>query len=125
VRVAALGGRDPPSADREDRDTWLEERSLLLELLVASGTRRRLNHDLRPSSHLALSDPCVASMPGRWGATSYVVLFSMVPLGSQSGTSGCDTSGPDMPDGTLGALLSIEVDGWRAEFDALAKRLVD
>jgi phosphoenolpyruvate carboxykinase (GTP) len=34
-----------------------EERSWLLELLVASGTFRRLDYELRPSSYLALSDP--------------------------------------------------------------------
>lgn len=34
-----------------------EERSWLLELLVASGTLRRLADDRRPSSYLALSDP--------------------------------------------------------------------
>ncbi len=34
-----------------------EERSWLLELLVASGTLQRLDYDRRPSSYLALSDP--------------------------------------------------------------------
>ncbi len=34
-----------------------EERSWLLELLIASGTLRRLNYEIRPSSYLARSDP--------------------------------------------------------------------
>ncbi|MCE7883277.1 MAG: phosphoenolpyruvate carboxykinase (GTP) [Actinobacteria bacterium ATB1] len=44
-----------------DRVHWCdgseEEKTWLNELLVASGTFRRLNYDRRPSSYLALSDP--------------------------------------------------------------------
>ena len=44
-----------------DRIHWCdgsdEERTWLCELLVRSGTFRRLNYDLRPTSYLALSDP--------------------------------------------------------------------
>lgn len=46
---------------KPDRIHWCdgseEERTWLCELLVKSGTFRRLNYDLRPSSYLALSDP--------------------------------------------------------------------